>query len=254
VLEKTIQLPPLLPHEFPRGSTAGSALHEVFENLDFTQPVKDQQESIATSLSKWGFNQDHLEAASLLMENCLQFPIASHLSLSALSNKDRLNEMEFHLPLASLDLSRLKQTLLKHLPNDDDWQPVRESVDTLHFDRVKGYLKGFIDLIFIHNNQYYIADYKSNSLLDYEPNHLLPVIADAHYYLQYLLYSVALHRYLRSRISTYDWDTHVGGVYYLFIRGMSGSNSSYSGVFFDKPSLSLIEALDELFMGSSENV
>ncbi len=252
--EKTIQLPPLLPYEFPRGATAGNALHEVFENLDFTQPVKDQHKSIFASLSKWGFNQDHLEAACLLMENSLQSPIASHLSLSLLSNKDRLNEMEFHLPLASLQLSCLKQTLLKHLPNNDAWQSVRESVNTLHFDRVKGYLKGFIDLIFVHNDQYYIADYKSNSLLDYEPDHLLPVIADAHYYLQYLLYSVALHRYLSSRISTYHWDTHVGGVYYLFIRGMSGTSSSYSGVFFDKPSLSLIEALDELFMRDSENV
>ena len=43
----------------------------------------------------------------------------------------------------------------------------------------------------------------------------------AHYPLQALLYTVALHRYLRWRLPGYDPDAHLGGVLYLFVRGMS---------------------------------
>lgn len=262
--DKTIQLPPLLDTEFPRGATAGSALHEVYENLNFTKPVDTQQDIILNSLLKWGFDKNHLDATNLLMTNSLKAEIGEGFSLSMLSQESRLNEMEFHLPLVQLAIDKLQQILFKHLPKTNEWQLVRDAVDGLYFDQVKGYLKGFIDLIFIHDGKYYVADYKSNSLLDYSPEHLMPVMANSHYYLQYLLYSVALHRYLQKRVPNYHWDTHIGGVYYLFIRGMSlptgtknttenatkntiNKTTQYSGVFFDKPSLVLIEALDSLF-------
>ena len=189
------------------------------------------------------------------MKNSLKAEINKGLSLDRLCQKDRLNEMEFHLPLAQLHIDDLKQILFKHLPKTKEWQLVRDAVGNLYFDQVQGYLKGFIDLIFVHENNYYVADYKSNSLLNYSPESLMPVMADSHYYLQYLLYSVALHRYLKKRLPDYHWNTHIGGVYYLFIRGMSPANTTqYSGVFFDKPSLALIEALDDLFVRETQNV
>lgn len=242
-------------NEFPRGATAGSTLHEIYENLDFTKPLDIQEKVVKNALSKWGFDEKHQGAATDLMEHSLSAEIFDGFSLSQLENKDRLNEMEFYLPLEKLQIDDLKQILFKHLPKDknNSWQVVRSAMDTLYFEQVEGYLKGFIDLIFVHQGQYYLADYKSNSLADYAPENLLPVMADSHYYLQYLLYSVALHRYLQKRISDYSWETHVGGAYYLFIRGMSLQNeagSLNSGVFFDKPSLELIEALDGLFMES----
>jgi exodeoxyribonuclease V beta subunit len=82
-------------------------------------------------------------------------------------------------------------------------------------------------------------------------------MSHSHYYLQYLLYCVALHRYLEQRITDYSWETHIGGVYYLFVRGMKPApqqqespktGNKWGGVFFHKPSLELIQALDGLFM------
>ncbi len=237
--------------EFPRGATAGSALHEIYENLDFTKPVEAQAEVIATGLNKWGFDENHEPAATKLMKDSLQAELFEGFSLQQLSNEKRLNEMEFYLPLELLQIDALKQILFKHLPEQD--QQLRDAVNTLSFEQVEGYLKGFIDLIFEHDGLFYIADYKSNSLADYAPENLIATMADSHYYLQYLLYSVALHRYLKKRVADYSWDTHIGGAYYLFIRGMSASSKTSSisgGVYFNKPSNELITALDDLFVES----
>ena len=152
--------------------------------------------------------------------------------------------MEFYLPLRRLQIDDLRQILFQYLPQDQ--QAFRDAVNKLHFEQVEGYLKGFIDLIFEHQGKYYLADYKSNSLPDYRPESLLTAMADAHYYLQYLLYSVAAHRYLKKRMPDYDGETDFGGVFYLFIRGMA-KDADHNGVFFDKPSPELMEALDALF-------
>jgi len=241
--------------EFPRGATAGSALHEIYENLDFSVAVDEQADVIASGLDKWGFDKKHEAAATLLMKNSLQAELFDGFSLQQLSNQKRLNEMEFYLPLNRLQVDDLKQILFKHLPEED--QLLRDAVNSLTFEQVEGYLKGFIDLIFEDKGKYYVADYKSNSLPDYAPENLATAMADSHYYLQYLLYSVALHRYLKKRVANYSWDTHIGGAYYLFIRGMfptaepcrSGGVSS-TGIYFNKPSNELITALDGLFVES----
>ena len=168
--------------------------------------------------------------------------------------------MEFYLPLNKLQFNDLQQVLYQHLPVE--WKAVRNAVTTLYFEKIEGYLKGYIDLIFEYQGKYYVVDYKSNTLNDYHQESLLTTMADSHYYLQYLLYSVALHRYLQKHLEGYSWETHFGGAYYLFIRGMSSSpsedkknvkkggggiNTNTSGVFFHKPSVELINAMDSLF-------
>lgn len=280
-----ITLPAITDAEFPRGPTAGNTLHEIYENLDFTVPVTEQVETLSTALNKWGFDEKLVEVATVLMERSLQTELFDGFALNQLNHEQRLNEMEFYLPLEHLKIETLQQILFEHLP--EDWQVVRDAVSTLSFDQVEGYLKGYIDLIFEHDGLYYVVDYKSNTLIDYSPESLLSTMSSAHYYLQSLLYSVALHRYLQKRHSDYHWETHMGGAYYLFIRGMgegaenntevnatpnngdisvSGRfnnqneecikkgggvyKASSAGIFFDKPSLALIEALDSLFMES----
>ena len=245
--DNTKNTPPVLAlfDEFPRGATAGTALHEIYENLNFQLPVDEQTEIIALSLNKWGFDEKHQASATALMKSSLQAELFDGFSLQQLSNEKRLDEMEFYLPLNHLQIDDLQQILFKHLPKED--QTLRDAVNSLSFEQVEGYLKGFIDLIFEHNGLYYIADYKSNSLADYSSESMMTTMASSHYYLQYLLYSVALHRYLKKRIVDYQWQTHIGGAYYLFIRGMSKDDKG-DGVFFNKPSLELITALDGLFM------
>ena len=238
-------------NEFPRGARAGSCLHEMYENIDFTQDLCiDEESEIVKSLAKWGFGEDLAEIAQSLLTQSLQAPLSTEnhaLKLAALTHKQRLNEMEFYLPLPLLRVDDLQKILLQYLPTEG-WQVVRDAVNKLQFAQVRGYLKGFIDLIFEYEGQYYVADYKSNSLEDYGATSLLETMAHSHYYLQYLIYSVALHRYLKGRLPDYEYETHFGGVYYLFIRGMSQENIG-NGIFYDQPSYVLIDALDGIFGG-----
>jgi exodeoxyribonuclease V beta subunit len=71
-------------------------------------------------------------------------------------------------------------------------------------------------------------------------------MADHHYYLQYHLYLAALHRYLAYRVPDYDYDTHFGGVYYLFIRGMSKETGYRFGVFRDRPVRGMVEGFQKI--------
>src|SRR5262249_13004044 len=126
--------------------------------------------------------------------------------------------------------------------------PLADAVDALAFTSVSGFMRGFIDLVFEAEGRYWIADYKSNwlgrTLDDYRAERLPPVMARASYRLQYLIYIVVLHRLLRLRLPAYDYDAHVGGVFYLFLRGMTPDLGPASGVFHDRPSRALVEALD----------
>ena len=109
-------------------------------------------------------------------------------------------------------------------------------------------MRGFIDLIFETGGRFYILDYKSNWLglrsEDYEGEHMDRAMAREGYFLQYLLYTLALHRYLRHRLPDYDYDRHFGAVFYLFLRGMDPVSGARRGVYRDRPAKALIEELD----------
>ena len=105
-------------------------------------------------------------------------------------------------------------------------------------------------MTFEHDGRYYVADYKSNWLgpdtQSYDTLAMEKAILEHRYDLQYVLYLLALHRQLRARLPDYDYDRHVGGALFIFLRGAC---SSGHGVYFAKPPRVLIEALDALFRG-----
>lgn len=110
-------------------------------------------------------------------------------------------------------------------------------------------MKGFIDLVFEWQGQLYLVDYKSNhlgsSVEDYGRPQLAAAMTEARYDLQYYIYSVTLHRYLKKRLqSNYDYDRYFGGVLYLFVRGMKPERGPEFGVYFDRPRKEVIESLD----------
>ena len=121
----------------------------------------------------------------------------------------------------------------------------------LGFELFNGYMKGYIDLVFESNQRFYLIDYKSNwlgnNIADYAPNRLSIPMAQHHYYIQYLIYSIALHRYLGCRIPDYSYKQHFGGIFYLFLRGISENGAN--GIFETKPSYALIQRLDDLMNG-----
>ncbi|SEA55674.1 DNA helicase/exodeoxyribonuclease V, beta subunit [Thiothrix caldifontis] len=234
---------------FPRGAKAGSCLHKMLEELDFTQPLSAQHDTVLRPvLKRHGLPERWLAAGAQLLENTLHTPLSfTHQRLCDLPKSQRLDELEFYFPVERLRLKPLQALLHQHLPLE--WEVIHHAIDKLKFNELTGYMKGFIDLVFVAEEQYFVVDYKSNelggTLADYTPLAMQEAMAEHHYYLQYLIYCLALHRYLQQRLPRYDWEQHVGGALYLFLRGMTPEQAG-SGVFFHKPALVLIEALDHL--------
>ena len=140
---------------------------------------------------------------------------------------------------------------LKQLAKD-----ISRNMPQLAFNDMTAYLNGVIDLVFEANGKFWLLDWKSNHLgyrpEDYDVKSLSAAMDEHGYHWQYLLYTVALHRYLSSRLPNYDYDRHFGGVYYLFVRGVrpdwKNTDGSPSGVFFTRPNRELITAIDRSLM------
>jgi exodeoxyribonuclease V beta subunit len=174
---------------------------------------------------------------------------AGTLRLRDLTAADRIAELEFHFPVAGLDPSALRRVLALSSNHAD-------SADGLGFEPMRGLMHGFIDLVFRQDGRFYVVDYKSNRLgsrlADYGREGLRDAIRHHRYDLQYLIYTLALHRFLGWRLPGYDYERHFGGVYYLFLRGMRPELGPGCGVWQDRPSSELIDALDGLFVGRRE--
>jgi exodeoxyribonuclease V beta subunit len=119
-------------------------------------------------------------------------------------------------------------------------------------------MHGFIDLLFEYDGKFYVADYKSTWLgdsIDYYQSATLYENNQHHLYdLQYLIYCLALHRYLKNVLPDYDPDVHFGGVYYLYLRGMHSQNTQGEGVFYTDIASDFLIRLDNIFGGKTENV
>ncbi|MEX9972282.1 exodeoxyribonuclease V subunit beta [Providencia rettgeri] len=233
----------LTPHQFPKGASPGTFLHSLMEEIDFSGHVS--QEWLSEKLESSGFD---LQWAPMLQEwlnVIVQAPLSEDgLCLSALQAQDQLDEMQFYLPIDSL-LSASHLDKITH-----QYDPLSQRCPPLNFEKVQGILKGFIDLTFYWKGKFYLLDYKSNYLGKdasfYTQEAMAEAMIDHRYDLQYQLYSLALHRYLKQRMPNYDYETHFGGVYYLFLRGIDNIHSS-NGIFFYRPIEPFIEALDSLF-------
>jgi exodeoxyribonuclease V beta subunit len=167
-------------------------------------------------------------------------------TLSRLQNSQRLNELEFYFPLQSITPGRLKDLFARHAgPHLPTSFP--ERIGRLKFAPVKGFMKGFIDMIFRFEDSFYLVDWKSNFLgnrvEDYHHHKLAEVMESQFYVLQYFMYSLALNQYLVSRLPDYDYEHHFGGVFYIFLRGVNPEMGSEYGIYHDRPSRNLIEAL-----------
>ncbi|MCI5149068.1 MAG: hypothetical protein D3916_06740 [Candidatus Electrothrix sp. MAN1_4] len=161
-------------------------------------------------------------------------------SLSIVQEQDRVNEMAFYFPLAEMRLSRFNQVL-----EEFSYPPLPNQHEVL-----EGLMVGFIDLVFSVADRYYLADYKSNHIgdspADYQQEQLQGAILEHRYDLQYLIYTLALHRFLKARIKSYVYEQHFGGAVYLFLRGMHPAYEPGTGVFAARPPLALIESLDQV--------
>lgn len=234
--------------DFPRGARAGECLHHLFEHLDFPEARGAALEAAVDGvLARHGLEAEWRTTLIDWTGQVLDTPLdAQGLCLRQLTLGQRRNELEFDFALEGFEPHRLSRLLECH----------GYPMPRLDAGRWRGLMKGFIDLVFRLGDRYYILDYKSNHLGDrlddYGPEGLQQAMRAHHYHLQYLIYLVALHRYLGWRLPGYEVERHIGGVYYLFLRGMRPEHGPGRGVFYDRPPCTLIESLDACFGAALE--
>ena len=239
-------------HQFPKGATPGTLLHNVLEHCaieGFSTVLSDPQrlsDVIAQELrgEVWDEYRDNL-AHWLMQYLALPMVFSDTMQPTALSDLTSYKaEPEFWLPVIELEAEQLDALIQRHL-HPGQSRPRLESIE------LNGMLKGFIDLVFEHQGQYFVVDYKSNWLGDSDDDYSEVAMTDkilaSRYDVQYVLYTLALHRQLKQRLGDeYDYDTHVGGIAYLFLRG---NHAETGGVYRAKPPYELIAELDALFKG-----
>jgi len=226
--------------ELPRGAHTGNVIHDLLENIPFyilaeENDISQQREK---SCQRYGVKTATPEQFDLLLKNTVNTALSKedkNFSLKNLKYTQCLKEMPFYLSMQTLDASEIN-----HILKDDPcYQALSKKI-------LCGYLTGFIDLICDYKGQYYVMDYKSNSLENYEPSNLVLAMREHNYGLQYWIYTLVLHLYLKNRLADYSYETHIGGVKYLFVRGMNESQTC-SGVYHIKPEFDKIEQLEALF-------
>ena len=261
---------PVVLHDFPSGTRPGTLVHRVFEQIDFGDEDRARLQTVVGQLvAQHGLDVRWAAPLSRAVGDVLDTPLAeatAPVRLRDVPRAARLTELEFLFPVCEavparggvpratpLTAARLAALFAAHArpPVPADYP---ERLARLQFAALAGYLRGFVDLVFEHDGRWYVVDYKSNHMgahaEDYAPPRLAVAMAEHHYVLQYHLYLVALHRYLQVRLPDYDYERHVAGAYYLFVRGMGPDHPRGSGVFHDRPSRAFIDALSAMFGGS----
>ena len=262
----------------PVGVHVGTFVHTVLEAVDFA--ASDLEAEIAAHVAaaqarrKVDIGDRALVAAGL--QAVIETPLGGALGGARLRDfrrADRLDELSFELPLVggdeptgTLTLAAIGAVLREHVgPGDELAGYLARLDDPALRQNLRGYLTGSIDLVVRARDaagvpRFAVLDYKTNwlaapdeslSAWHHRPSALAAEMQRGHYWLQALLYTAALHRYLRWRLPGYDAGRNLAGVLYLFLRGMTGAATptvagTPCGVFAWQPPGQLVEALSDV--------
>ncbi len=241
-------------HRFPRGPNPGTFLHGLLEwagEKGFAEAAADPlalEKVVAQRCNRRDW-KGWINTLTDWLQHLLTLPLrlgtdAQPMALCELDQPNQYRvEMEFWFACSKVDVAQMDALVRRYTHNGAP----RAAAETVSLN---GMFKGFIDLTFEHEGRYFVADYKSNWLgVDddaYTEQAMEHSILDNRYDLQYVLYLLALHRQLKARLADYDYDRHMGGAVYLFVRG---SRAASQGAWFTRPPRELIESLDLLFQG-----
>ena len=238
--------------ELAKGPHVGDLLHKIFEYIDFSEDTNWDvivNNSLKHLLPEQAENENHKTCLVHMINEVVNSSIIidnKTFSLSDIDNTKKKSEIEFDFTVNKFNTDRLSE-LNKLMPEG-------YSIDYKNYDEVEGILNGFIDLFFEHDGKYYILDWKSNylgnTIEDYNKNNIVDMMNRSNYHLQYLIYTLAIKKYLSSKIHDFNYDEHFGGVIYLFIRGVR--KGSADSIFTYKPKIELIKKLDEIFSSDKE--
>ncbi|MCD9085158.1 exodeoxyribonuclease V subunit beta [Stenotrophomonas sp. SY1] len=241
------------------GSRFGNVLHAALENVDFgawkewkagaTAP-EGQAEIIAKALRADGYvEEDIADGVTLLTEligRTLTVTLPEGGALHSLGEGERRAEIEFHFAMQPTTVPALLRVLHAH-------GVVRGRHGFGLRRQLEGLMTGKIDLTYVRDGRWYVLDYKSNRLPDYAPAQLDAAMRHSEYDLQALIYTVALHRWLRFRLGAgYDYARDFGGIRYLFCRGLDAERTPSPGLYAHHFAPELVHAVDELFAGGPQ--
>lgn len=238
-----------------RGAAIGNAWHKLLEEADFQTGITLEETARVMSMYNFKAPEQH-QAAHQMFERLLDYRLPCGLQLKNLPRSARLNELEFLLASPKgFRLSDLCAAGEDYMLSEFNHAPEGNGT----FNMQGGFFTGFIDMVFVHNNKFYIVDWKSNSL-DYDPamfkpGNLKQRLFEKNYQMQYLCYTAALVRYLEQKLNckfTNElYDRYVGEVYYIFLRGLTLEPAA--GVFSARPPFATVSAIaDVITCGKKE--
>ncbi|MDE1169202.1 MAG: exodeoxyribonuclease V subunit beta [Pseudomonas sp.] len=238
-------------HRFPRGPNPGTFLHGLLEwagregFAEVGQQPEVIEKMVARRCNRRGWT-GWINTLNGWLQHFIHAPLhlADDVAPVTLAGLGQYQiEMEFWFASHKVDVGHMDGLVRQYTHQGIARAPAEGAM-------LNGMFKGFIDLCFEHDGRYYVADYKSNWLggddSAYTDAAMTSAILDHRYDLQYVLYLLALHRQLKARLPDYDYDQHVGGALFIFLRGTA---SASQGLYYTRPPRELIEQLDELFSG-----
>ncbi|QEY23185.1 exodeoxyribonuclease V subunit beta [Neisseria animalis] len=211
-------------HHFPRGVKAGVCLHEILERLDFSAPAIEQSTQTAEILARYGFEDIWLPAVNAMIDYCRTTPLTGNHALGNIKAACRLPEMGFTLYMRDFNLTALRAWFAR--PDSGLPPECIQASEHLDFQDLQGFLNGFIDMVCQDaDGNVCVIDYKSNHLGNDETAYTTAAMNEAmahhHYYLQALIYAIAVARHFKLRGQTLEKIS----ARYLFLRGMDGSQN-----------------------------
>ncbi len=236
-----------------RGARTGTLIHELLENADMGVEGEKWVEFVRSRLELRGFlERDDLKNALEMVSTCLATPIdGKSLKIGEIPREKKVMELSFSFPMERYNLPRF-YALLRNLsiPLPEEW-----AVESSAYNDLNGMLSGAVDLFFFHEGQVAFVDYKTNDLgpnpMDYSQEKLHDALTSGGYFLQALLYTVALHRHMKACIGeSYSYERDFGGGYFLFLRGLLPPRSTMDqGVFRVLFPIDTIRAVEAFFNG-----
>ncbi|MGB8330985.1 MAG: UvrD-helicase domain-containing protein, partial [Polyangiales bacterium] len=248
--------PSALFADLPGGTRTGLLLHAILQHADFQELDGDETSRlIAAQLHAFGFDTALAPVVQRDLIRVGTTPFSPDPEMPRLVDlhRDRqLRELEFMLCVDQPKLQGLAGLLKRH-GAETRTPRYYERLAEVSSQTLQRFLRGYMDLMFEWQGRWYVADYKSNSLPAYEAGTVGEAVQREHYVLQGQLYSAAAHRYLQQRVRNYAPESHWGGVFFLFLRGMHGPERGGASVFYDRASTELLTGIDRWLGGGDDS-
>ncbi len=234
-------------HDLPKGTETGLLLHSILEQVDFTNEgswktlIEQECDQFNYPTKTWSSLMEQM----LKVLSDVKIGVDAPFSLNSIPAKQLFAETEFTL---AINIQEPRLTSFLNQIRASDWA-MQMNYSLPDFNALspllEGYMRGIIDLWFEKEGKYYLIDWKSNwlgeSIEDYDAGTIVTSMNEHHYHLQYLIYLLAINRYLKLANPSYDYNRDFGGVYYFYLRGLE--HPSTQGIYATKPPLELLNSL-----------